>query len=299
MRIIRKGSTGQSVKLCQERLNLKGFGPLIADGIFGKNTDRVVRQFQAAHNLKVDGIVGDKTWTHLMSEEQAIAPEDVLQEEKDELRRLYKAQIHLLPANARDSVSKALEFAIEDLGKKEIPSGSNAGPEIEHLVGGYNQYWWVLEPEHKDEYYQKAKQRGYVLPEETAKPMAWCGMAVSNWMRRGLDLPDWDLKGFAKKLDGHPFERFFGGPNPAEKWAKDLGILEKAKASYKALPGTIFTMGRGGSGSDPTAATGAGHIGIVISDDGNHIITIEGNISNSIGSRRRRKTELRYFMIWW
>ena len=299
MKIIRKGSTGESVKLCQKRLTLKGFGPLTADGIFGKNTDRVVRQFQAAHNLKVDGIVGDKTWSHLMSDGQAKTPAEVLQEHKDELIELYKSQIDLVPARSRDSVSKALELAIEDLDRKEVPSGSNAGPEIIHLVAGYNQYWWVLDPEHESEYLRKAKQRGYVLPEEVAAPLAWCGMAVSNWIRQGLDLSDWDLKGYAKPLEGHPFKEYFGGPSAAEKWAKNLGTLERARAGYKALPGAIFTMGRGGSGSDPTVAVGAGHIGMVIADDGNHIITIEGNVSNSVKSLRRRKTDLRYFMNWW
>ncbi|MEC4815729.1 MAG: peptidoglycan-binding domain-containing protein [Scytonema sp. PMC 1069.18] len=37
------------------------------DGVFGERTDSVVRQFQQSSNLKVDGIVGSKTWAAFVS----------------------------------------------------------------------------------------------------------------------------------------------------------------------------------------------------------------------------------------
>ena len=36
------------------------------DGIFGVNTEKAVKKFQNNRNLKVDGIVGKKTWPYLI-----------------------------------------------------------------------------------------------------------------------------------------------------------------------------------------------------------------------------------------
>ena len=67
---IRRGDRRPYVKLCQEDLITLGYsvGRTGADGIFGKNTEEGVRRFQHDHDdpdgkaLKVDGIVGPKTW---------------------------------------------------------------------------------------------------------------------------------------------------------------------------------------------------------------------------------------------
>ena len=67
---IRKGDRGPYVKECQEDLLALGYsvGSSGADGIFGKNTENGVKAFQKDHKdkdgkqLKVDGIVGEKTW---------------------------------------------------------------------------------------------------------------------------------------------------------------------------------------------------------------------------------------------
>lgn len=57
---------GGDVKWVQQRLNTKGASPkLTADGVFGPKTDREVRDYQKAHKLEVDGIVGSKTWGSL------------------------------------------------------------------------------------------------------------------------------------------------------------------------------------------------------------------------------------------
>lgn len=54
---LRRGDRGDSVKIVQSKM---GAG---ADGIFGPNTEALVRRFQAARGLVADGIVGPKTWT--------------------------------------------------------------------------------------------------------------------------------------------------------------------------------------------------------------------------------------------
>lgn len=60
MKTIKKGCLDlKTVKILQQALNLK------QDGKWGNETENAVRKFQEEHGLKVDGIVGDKTWKEL------------------------------------------------------------------------------------------------------------------------------------------------------------------------------------------------------------------------------------------
>ena len=67
---LRKGSKGAAVKELQQILMDKGYdlGKWGADGDFGSQTEKAVKQFQKEHDdrdgyaLKVDGIVGEMTW---------------------------------------------------------------------------------------------------------------------------------------------------------------------------------------------------------------------------------------------
>jgi peptidoglycan hydrolase-like protein with peptidoglycan-binding domain len=62
--MLRKGSKGDDVRLCQRKLSLHG-EDLVEDGDFGPRTDSAVRSFQASENLDADGIVGPLTWAAL------------------------------------------------------------------------------------------------------------------------------------------------------------------------------------------------------------------------------------------
>ena len=70
MKLIKKGSKGDSVKLLQELLNKHGFN-LTVDGDFGNKTEEAVKQFQKRLNLTVDGIVGSKTFEALQAKYEA------------------------------------------------------------------------------------------------------------------------------------------------------------------------------------------------------------------------------------
>lgn len=59
---IRKGSKGDVVKEIQAQL-----GGLVVDGIFGPLTEARVREFQKAHKLAADGIIGAITWNKLFN----------------------------------------------------------------------------------------------------------------------------------------------------------------------------------------------------------------------------------------
>jgi peptidoglycan hydrolase-like protein with peptidoglycan-binding domain len=62
----RRASKGKAVTQLQQRLHELGFDCGKVDGSFGARTEEAVRAFQAARGLKVDGIVGTKTWSVLL-----------------------------------------------------------------------------------------------------------------------------------------------------------------------------------------------------------------------------------------
>lgn len=57
--------SGVSVEDVQRALIRAGFDPGPVDGRAGKKTKAAIREFQRRNNLSADGIVGQKTWTHL------------------------------------------------------------------------------------------------------------------------------------------------------------------------------------------------------------------------------------------
>ena len=56
---------GVSIKALQRALTQAGFDPGTVDGQMGKKTKSAIRAFQRKNNLKVDGIVGEQTWSLL------------------------------------------------------------------------------------------------------------------------------------------------------------------------------------------------------------------------------------------
>lgn len=59
---VKLGSKGSAVTKLQTALLNAGY-KITVDGIFGNETDGVVRSYQKENGLKVDGIVGSATWT--------------------------------------------------------------------------------------------------------------------------------------------------------------------------------------------------------------------------------------------
>ena len=61
METIKLGSRGNDVKILQQKLRITP-----ADGIFGCNTEKIVKQYQQSNGLTPDGIVGQRTWDILL-----------------------------------------------------------------------------------------------------------------------------------------------------------------------------------------------------------------------------------------
>lgn len=267
---IKLGDTGTTVKLLQERLNTRGFGPLSLDGDFGPKTDAAVDTFQASEGLAVDGIVGPNTWDRLMVEERAEVPQNTLEEQRSAL-------FSEVPPDVTGERLRALGIACAALGLKESPQGSNGGPEIHRFVGGYNDYW----------------QTGMTAL------MAWCGMfvaaciAFAHGCSPNPSWGDWSPSPlFNVRTKGGAW---LGGVKQLEEWAKASG---RWSTDLSEIPsGALVTMGREGSGSD---AGGGSHVYMVVVDRGSELLTVEGNVSDAVGSHERPKDgRIRGWIKWW
>lgn len=259
------------VRALQEALRAHGFGPLTLDGVFGPGTAGVVRQFQAAQGLEVDAVVGPATWAALLRGAGLVAIElvDPAASKRNELLDLLER--HRGRSTPDMQVRAVLRAAIGDIGKREDPDGSNRGPTIMHLVQGYADFWSI-------------PGRPY-LP--------WCAIAVSSWIGIGLGL---GKDGAHIAWARHPFGKWLGGVAQIEDWAEKQGLPSAPK---NIVAGDIFTMAREGSGSDAAASTRAGHTGLVVARDGDHIVTVEGNTSNQVASRIRPVASLSRAVRWY
>jgi peptidoglycan hydrolase-like protein with peptidoglycan-binding domain len=63
--MLQVGSRGSDVTRLQQTLAREGFSPGGADGIFGAKTKAAVVNYQRAHGLQADGVVGNKTGSSL------------------------------------------------------------------------------------------------------------------------------------------------------------------------------------------------------------------------------------------
>lgn len=105
--LLKKGMKGDEVKDLQQVLMELGYGlpEFGADGIFGQETERAVREFQADHSLKVDGIVGPKTRTKIQEVVDA----------RNEGVEGYRVQVGYFKSleNARKKQQEAEKYGLE------------------------------------------------------------------------------------------------------------------------------------------------------------------------------------------
>lgn len=276
--ILRPGNVGAAVRLLQTRLVAKGF-PVDIDGTYGPKTQVAVDQFQASCGLDVDGIVGAITWSFLMSTGQAPTPEDVLKEQRGWL-------LDQIPWITDGKVRAVLEVMIDHLGCREVPDGSNGGSEIADLVD-VNEDGSVGDGKPPSAYYE---HWGIQDPTLLATMPPWCAIALGSAMRIGLGKTSW------KDI---PLGDWLGGAQQIEDWAK-RNLHWKNPGDALIPAGAIFTISRSNSSSDPSSSPNAGHVGFIVCDNGDGTVTtVEGNVSNQVGSHKRTKTSLRGYVTWW
>lgn len=263
---VKAGSPVAEVKAVQERLNTLGRGPLGVDGQYGARTAAAVRAFQTSVGLAATGEVDERTGWALRAARAVSVPAAVATDAKQALRDAAAAALGALPAAAQPRVKAVLDAAIGMLGYAESPPGSNAGPQIDPISSGY------YAPE---------------VERELGRP-PWCALAVSHWLFLGLGARSWA---------DTPMKQRFGGVSQFQDWGKKQGRYQDASAT--ALPGSIFVMPRASSGSDSASGGKAGHTGLVVRDLGDQVETIEGNVSDAVKGRTRKKSDLFGFVTWW
>jgi len=64
--LLKKGDKGSSVKELQTLLKAHGFYTGVIDGDFGPGTEGCVKKYQTSKGLSADGVVGDRTYRHLL-----------------------------------------------------------------------------------------------------------------------------------------------------------------------------------------------------------------------------------------
>jgi hypothetical protein len=129
--VLKKGSINEYVGVVQQQLQLNGFYGGRIDNDFGTNTHNAVVHFQQTHlgpdkkPLDDDGIVGEDTWWALYNP---------LAVEKTEKK--VKKSNNNIPANLSPDREKVLKLAIAEFKKpvKEIPNGSNWGPDVKKYL---------------------------------------------------------------------------------------------------------------------------------------------------------------------
>ena len=62
---LREGSHGHEVLVLQQTLQKAGYKIKNADGVFGKDTERAVAEFQRDNKIKITGVVNNATWRAL------------------------------------------------------------------------------------------------------------------------------------------------------------------------------------------------------------------------------------------
>jgi len=302
--MLKKGSKGDGVLKLQNALNERGYH-LDVDGDFGARTERTVRQFQMAHGLTVDGQVGAETWAEINRPIGVDAASLSLQERKDRLRTMVKSLNlgqYVMPVGrsmrgdahaqvmGREKEKQRLDvllLAIEQLGLYETDrdgkrSGSNGGAQIAHIVD-----------EGGDGF---APSAYYVFQKyDTDKMPAWCAIFICWAIKEGLHLETWrDL----------PFGTWQGSVWEMEQWARRSSRFVEAKdinlSNPKSFVGAAYTMGRFGSQSDLSkATTKAGHTGFVIGVEGGKLVTLDGNVRNSVKETTRDVSSISGLVLWW
>lgn len=64
--LVKNGSKGDAVKMCQAALNVRMGAGLQTDGVCGSKTEAAIKKWQESHGLEPDKQCGPKTWQSLL-----------------------------------------------------------------------------------------------------------------------------------------------------------------------------------------------------------------------------------------
>jgi hypothetical protein len=252
--ILKRGSTDDAVERLAEILYAQGYYELKYPVRFDTKLEDAVIYFQQTHigkdgaPLQANGVVGDSTWWALKhpsgkAQKNGLAP--------------------TVPKGITGERQAVLEFALAQHAKgvKEIPSGSNRGPEIDKCLP----QWWLNKHGPKD------------------KGPAWCCFWAHYVYKQAIGrYPTSKLTGScAKLMQDAKTEKVWRSVNSA-------GSVDVVR------PGAIFLI------THPTkpGKSQTGHVGIVHCTNLKQTVvsTIEGNCGNRVKCGLRLVSELAGFV---
>lgn len=236
----------------QKRLALLGF-VLDTDGVYGPRTRDVVTTFQASQGLSVDGVAGPATLAALEGARpsmEAPTPAKGDAAYADVLRRNPG-----LPAPQAAVLRRALDF----LGAREM-YGTNRGPEIAPMVGGWAEH---------------------VGADPAAAAPPWCAIFASSAIKQGLKARDWNAT---------PIGEWLPSASSYEAWAKRNDAW-----SSEPAPGAVAVI----KYKDRPTGGYDGHVGLVCWVEGDKVTTVDGNVTDSVALRTRNLADIRGYAHWW
>lgn len=123
MQFLKYRSRGGSVAYLQELLGKLGYS-IPATGYFGRITEGAVKDFQSKNNLVIDGLVGLKTWTVLLSKTAVnLAIEDKFLSEKDLIDFAGKFDLKLAAVKAVNQIESSGKGFLADKRPKILFEG--------------------------------------------------------------------------------------------------------------------------------------------------------------------------------
>lgn len=103
---LKENSRGEDVKTVQEILKQLGYNPGPIDGWYGEKTESAVIQFQEAHNLYSDGVVGLNTWRALRQALETHWDEQINPEAEDDAPADLMAWVRVPADGYRDGYDR-------------------------------------------------------------------------------------------------------------------------------------------------------------------------------------------------
>lgn len=198
---LRLGARGDLVGEVHQLLIEQGFSIAPADlasEYYGASTVAAVRAFQERHQLKpVDGIVGPRTLGGLR------AP--ILEQ-----TRSTAPGWRFDPKKVRPQVLPALLEAVHDLGHREVPPGSNDGPDLKKYKITFNV--------------------------EAGKFNPWCAYSASYWFSFAEGGCPWGVLGSGYKIRLWAEERGLILPAGEEILPGDVGITFRTRFRSHVWP---------------------------------------------------------------
>ncbi len=187
-----RGSKGDSVKAAQQALIALGYLEEGSDdGIFGKNMEQAVKDFQTANSLKADGVLASKTQAILFVSPEGVTIKDVMlengvsQAELDSWWPLFLRSMYEINWNAEDPGMPVLYYltvdydamAAEVAAELEKDAGSLDSKNLEEALIAK-----VTEAVGSMEHAQRKEMRLSLLAQNDADAKTIISAIGSNWI---------------------------------------------------------------------------------------------------------------------